>query len=49
LRRNCLPKQVSEGKIEIRIEVTGKQEEGVRSRRMTLGKGEDTKNWKRKH
>jgi hypothetical protein len=42
LRRNCLLKRVIEGKIKGEIEVTGRQEEDVRSYWMTLRKGEDT-------
>ena len=42
LRRNCLLQRVIEGKIQGGIEVTGRQEEDVRSYWMTLRKGEDT-------
>ena len=36
MRRNCLLRHVVEGKIEGRIEVTGRDEEDVSSYRMTL-------------
>jgi hypothetical protein len=36
LRRNCLPKCVIEGKIEIRIEVTGRRGRDVSSHWVTL-------------
>jgi hypothetical protein len=42
LRRNCLLKQVTEGKIKGRIEVQEDEEEDVRSCWMTLGTEEDT-------
>jgi hypothetical protein len=43
LRRNCLLKQVIEGKIKGRIEVTGRRgRRRIRSCWMTLGTGEDT-------
>ena len=48
LRRNCLLKQVIEGKIKGQIEVTRRQEECVRSYWTTLRTGEDTVNWRRK-
>jgi hypothetical protein len=41
LRRNCLLQVVIEGKIKGGIEVTGAEEEEVRSCWMTLRKGED--------
>jgi hypothetical protein len=41
LRRNCLLQRVIEGKIQGRIEVTGRQED-VGNYWMTLRKGEDT-------
>ena len=45
LRRNCLLKQITEGKIKGQIEVTKKnEEEGVRSYWMTLRTREDTVN-----
>jgi hypothetical protein len=49
LRRNCLLKYVIEGKLQGRIEMTGRR---VRRRKQLLGalrKGEDTGNRKRKH
>ena len=49
LRRNCLVKQIIEGKIKGRIEVTKEdEEEGVRSYWITLRTGEDTVNGRRK-
>ena len=42
LRRNCLLKQVIEGKIEGEMEVTRDEEEDVRVYWMTLRTGEDT-------
>ena len=47
LRRNCLLKQVTEGKVEGMIEVAWKKD--VSSYWMNLGKKEDTVNWKKKH
>jgi hypothetical protein len=44
LRRNCLLKHVIEEKLEGRIEMTGRQEDGVSSYWMTLRKREDTGN-----
>ena len=41
LRRNCLLKQVMEGKIKGEMEVTRRREEDVRSYWMTLRTGED--------
>ena len=41
LRRNCLPQRVIEGKIQGRIEVTGRRGERRRKLLMTLRKGED--------
>jgi hypothetical protein len=49
LHRNCLLKHVIEGKIEGRIKVREDEEEDVSSYWMTLGKGENTVNWRRKH
>jgi hypothetical protein len=42
LRRNCLVKQVIEGKTQGLIEVAKKEEKDVRNCWMTLGTGEDT-------
>ena len=42
LRRNCLLKQVIEGKIKGEMEVARREEEDVRSYWMTLRTGEDT-------
>ena len=42
LRRNCLLKQVIEGKIKGEVEVKKDEEEDVRSYWMTLRTGEDT-------
>ena len=42
LRRNCLLKQVIEGKIKGEMEVARNEEEDVRSYWMTLRTGEDT-------
>jgi hypothetical protein len=42
LRRNCLLKQVIEGKIKGEMEVTKNEEENVRNYWMTLRTGEDT-------
>jgi len=47
LYRNCLLNHVTEGKIEGRIEVTGRR--GIRRKQLTLRKSEDTGNCKRKH
>ena len=44
LRRNCLLKQVIEGKIKGQIEVTRKQGKGVRNYWTTLRTGEDSMN-----
>jgi hypothetical protein len=44
LRRNCLLKQVIEGKLEGRIEMTGRRRKDVSSYWMTLRKREDTVN-----
>jgi hypothetical protein len=49
LRRNCLLKHVTEGKIEGRIEVKGRQGRRRKKLLMTLRKQEVTGNWKRKH
>ena len=42
LRRNCLLKQVNEGKIKGEMEVKEEEEEDVRNYWMTLRTGEDT-------
>jgi hypothetical protein len=42
LRRNCLLKQVIEGKVKGEMEVTRREEEDVRNYWMTLRTGEDT-------
>ena len=42
LRRNCLLKQVIEGKIKGEMEVTRRREKDVRNYWMTLRTGEDT-------
>jgi hypothetical protein len=44
LRRNCLLKQVIEGKLEGRIEMTGRRGRRRKQLRMTLRKREDTGN-----
>jgi hypothetical protein len=40
--RNCILQRVTEGKIQGRIEMTGRQGRRRRKLRMTLRKGEDT-------
>ena len=42
LRRNCLLKQVIEGKMKVEIEVTKRRGRNLRSYWMTLKTGEDT-------
>jgi hypothetical protein len=44
LRRNCLLKHVTEGMLEGRIEMTGREQEEVSSYWMTLRKSEDIGN-----
>jgi hypothetical protein len=49
LRRNCLLKHIIEGKLEGRIEMTGRRGRRRKQLGMTLRKREDTGNWKKKH
>jgi hypothetical protein len=47
LHKNCLLEHVIEGKLEGRIEMTGRWGRSVSSYWMALRKREDTGNWKR--